>query len=213
MKELAKICPKCKKENRDSAKFCESCGTDVSNVVDAHKSNGNTSGGLMDHWNKRSTKGKAGIGIVGLCCLGLILIVVFGGLMSPDKTTSNGTVTQQSAQTSQSTTSQSPITVKNLKVTNAGYGEYKVTCSLIPNQDESYLEMATIWYDSSGAVIEQNTLAWNIDDAKAGQTYKVTAPTYLYDEGTPTKVDVLIFDSVFSGGDASNAIYNQTLTV
>ena len=223
MKELAK-CPNCGKQNKITAKFCEGCGTALSDVTatSAPEESKSTSGGPMGWWNKQSTKGKAVIGIVGICCLGLILIVGIGGLMSPDQTTSNvqvnttqssnATPTASSSQTSSSDT-QGPIAVQNLKVKSGGYGDYDVTCTLIPNQDESYLEMATIWYDSSGAVIEQDPLSWNIDNAKAGQTYKVTGSSYISDKGTPVKVDVLIFDSVFSGGDASDAIYKQTLTV
>lgn len=225
MNKLTKICPNCKKENKDTAKFCESCGVSLNNstVTSEPKESKGTSGGLMGWWNQQSTRGKAAIGLVGLCCLGLIVVVGISGMMAPDKTTTQSSATQpttqqsttgQSAQTSQSSSNdQGPITVQNLKVSNAGYGEYKVTCSIIPTQDESYLEMATIWYDSTGAVIYQDTLAWNINNAKAGQTYKVTASTYLSDEGTPAKVNLLIFDSVFSGGDTSNAIFNQNLTV
>lgn len=43
-------------------------------------------GGLRAWWGKRSTKGKAAIGI---CCLGLILMVIIGGALSPDANTAN----------------------------------------------------------------------------------------------------------------------------
>lgn len=47
-------------------------------------------GGLRGWWNKRSTKGKAAIGI---CCVGLILMVIIGGTLSPDANTANTTNT------------------------------------------------------------------------------------------------------------------------
>ena len=45
-KELAK-CPNCGKQNKVTAKFCEGCGTDLSNVTDtsAPKESKSTSGG------------------------------------------------------------------------------------------------------------------------------------------------------------------------
>jgi len=88
MKELVE-CPNCGKQNKMNAKFCENCGTDLSNVNSTSKpeKSKNASGGIMDHWNKRSTKGKAAIGIIGLCCIGVILMVAISGLMAPDKTT------------------------------------------------------------------------------------------------------------------------------
>jgi hypothetical protein len=54
------------------------------------------------------------------------------------------------------------INVSNLKVSNEGYGTYYVTCDIVPNQDIDYLEMVLVWYDSSDAVIERTSLAWNI---------------------------------------------------
>lgn len=45
-------------------------------------------GGLRGWWSKRSTKGKATIGI---CCIGLILMVIIGGTLSPDANTANTT--------------------------------------------------------------------------------------------------------------------------
>jgi DNA-directed RNA polymerase subunit RPC12/RpoP len=42
---------------------------------------------IQDEWNKQSKNKKLGIGILGICCVGLILLIVFGGLLSPDKTT------------------------------------------------------------------------------------------------------------------------------
>lgn len=38
---------------------------------------------LMDFWNKRGTGGKIGIGVAGVCCLGILLIAVVG-LLSGD---------------------------------------------------------------------------------------------------------------------------------
>lgn len=105
------------------------------------------------------------------------------------------------------------VNVTNLKVSSEGYGMYYVTCDVVPKQDTSYLEMVLVWYDSSGAVIERSPLAWNINDAKAGQTIKARGMSSLYEKGTPAKVQVLLFDSSFSGGSDKGNIFNQTIPV
>lgn len=117
-----------------------------------------------------------------------------------------------SGDTQAATSDQSSITVENLKASSAGYGSYEVTASVTPTKDMDYMEMVLIWYDSSGAVLQKDPLAWNINNAKAGQTIKVKGTSYV-DSGEPAKVDVMFFDSVFSDGDESSAIYKKTLTL
>lgn len=121
MKELAKICPNCGKQNKITAKFCEECGTTSSDVTSPPKAKegSKSSGGVIGFWNKRSTKGKAGIGIVGICCLGLILIVGIAGLMSPDKiAVSNDTKMSNTIQNDTPTTNNSTATSNNNSVTS-----------------------------------------------------------------------------------------------
>lgn len=214
---MVKICPKCGKENSDAAKFCESCGTGLVHVNVSKKSESGSSGGLKGWWNEQGSGIKA-LSIIGLCFVGLLLIAGISGMMAPDKTTAQSAVANTSNSPSNSLSASSTpqsnaITVKNLEVTSGGYGDYDVTGEIIPNSDMDYLEMTLTWYDSSGAVIEKDPLAWNINDVKAGQTLKVDGSSYISDKGTPAKVDVLIFDSSLSSGDDSNAIYKQTLTV
>ncbi len=48
--------------------------------------------------NKQSKNKKLGIGIVGICCIGLILIIVFGGLLSPNKATTTADTKTYSGQ-------------------------------------------------------------------------------------------------------------------
>ena len=105
------------------------------------------------------------------------------------------------------------VNVTNLEVFNEGYGMYYVTCDIVPRQDTSYLEMVLVWYDSSGAVLDRTPLAWNINDAKAGQTIKARGMASLYQKGTPAKVQVLLYDSSFSGGSDKGNIFNQTISV
>ena len=135
------------------------------------------------------------IAILGIVAMVLLVVGVSG-------CTSSGTDSGQPA-----------INVTNLKVASTGYGFYSVSGKIVPNKDIDYLEAHAIWYDSSGAVIETSPLLWNINNAKKGQVYKFKGEDSLYQKGTPAKVDVLIFDSPFSGGDTSSAIYKKTITL
>ena len=90
---MTKVCPKCKTENMDNAGFCQNCGEELKEAVKVPlkdktgfktKESSAVTGGW---WSRQSTVVKAGLGIAGICCIGLILIVVLGGFLSPDKTT------------------------------------------------------------------------------------------------------------------------------
>lgn len=111
MKELTKYCPNCGKQNKDTAKFCEECGSNLNNATNASEPKEETessSGGIMGFWNKQSTKGKAAIGLVGLCCIGLILVVAISGMMAPDKTTTNTVAQASNSATPDSSSSTTP---------------------------------------------------------------------------------------------------------
>lgn len=99
---MTKFCPNCKKGNPDSAEFCGSCGEQFK-INSTESSVSNKKGGW---WGKQSSGAKAAIVIAGICCVGLILIIGIGGMLSPDKSTSNTTTT-----TSTSTTTSTPTEV------------------------------------------------------------------------------------------------------
>ncbi|MDO9627407.1 MAG: hypothetical protein Q7I96_07270 [Methanobacteriaceae archaeon] len=148
-------------------------------------------------------KNKLVIGAVVLLIMGIVAI----SGCTDSGSSSNGTSDSSSA------SSDSSLNVTNLKVVSEGYGMYKVKATITPDKDYGYLEMVLIWYDASGAVIDKNSLAWNINDVTAGQTLKVTGNGMLSGDEKPAKVDVLFFDSVFSGSDVSGAIYKKTIEV
>ncbi len=141
MNELTK-CPKCGKQNKVTAKFCESCGTDLSGVTatSAPTESGNTSGGPMGWWSKQSTKGKALIGIVGICCLGLILIVGIGGLLSPENTNATPQSSQSNVTSTPTTTpadTPKTVTIAQLYGSSIAKGTYvKVTGTVL--QSDGY---------------------------------------------------------------------------
>ena len=51
-----------------------------------------------------------------------------------------------------------------------------------------------------------------MNDVKANQNIKVSGTAYV-DSGTPTRAEIYVFDSPFSGGDLSTAIYSQNVTL
>jgi hypothetical protein len=84
---MTKICPNCKTENIDSAKFCKNCGNEMEETekpTQTKKSPKNSSIG----GNKQKNTSKT-LGIIGVCCLGILVIVVVSGMLSPDKTFAN----------------------------------------------------------------------------------------------------------------------------
>ena len=125
-----------------------------------------------------------------------------------------GAVTAISGCTNSGASSDQPkINVSNVKAVKGSFGMYDVSGQIIPNEDISYLEVAAIWYDASGAVIQTSPMIWNVNDAKKGQVYKFKGSDSLYEKGTPTKVQVLVFDSPFNGGDDSGAMYRQNVSL
>lgn len=150
---------------------------------------------------------KKKISVVTLALLVLAVVMVSGCTSSDTASNSTKSTSGQSSGTANA------LTVENLKIVSQGYGSYDIKADITPNKDFSYLEMVTIAYDSSGAVIEKSPLVWNINDAQAGQKYKVTGMMYISGNEKPAKVDVLIFDSVFSSGDEEGYLYKKTVTV
>lgn len=91
-------CPRCGTENPEDAKLCKSCKRLLrmppkSPIYDKKESKE----GILETWNNQSNGIKIA-SIIGVCCLGLILIVGISGMLSPDKNTVNST--NQPAQTS-----------------------------------------------------------------------------------------------------------------
>jgi len=144
---------------------------------------------------------KRNFGAVGV--LGIVLLVVaMSGCVSDDNS-SNGSATSSASQ----------ISFTNVSVTSDGYGSYTIKGDLIPTSNMDYVEMVAVWYDASGAVIDQDPLSWNSNNLVSGQLYKVNGMSDLYDKGTPAKVELYFFNSPFSGGDYSSAFYKHTVNI
>lgn len=115
-KELTKICSNCGNENKNTSKFCEKCGTTLVDTTIKSKSNIES---LKSSWNKQSSGVKAIMGIAGVCCLGLIILVVIGGMFSPDVNTSNTTLTSSENATTNNLTSNNNVSSKSNASENA----------------------------------------------------------------------------------------------
>jgi len=116
---VTKICSNCKSVNADDATFCQNCGKSINQTSKATQSSNNpkSGGGISDRWNKQSKRNQAAIGIAGVCCIGLIIIIAVGGMLSPNQTANtantNSTTTPTPTTTSNSTSS-STNTASNL---------------------------------------------------------------------------------------------------
>ena len=100
-------CAKCGKEyelkaNEKLSNFQCECGGELtsneitSETVKTKKSKEKPD--IKEEWNKQSKNKKIGIGIAGVCCIGLILIIVFAGVFSPNKTTTTANSKSYSGQ-------------------------------------------------------------------------------------------------------------------
>ena len=88
---MTKVCPNCKTVNHDNSRFCQECGTEIDvapNVINSDKTSGS---GATKWWNKQSKGGKTAIGVVSVCCLGIILIIAIAAMASPDNTSTTPT--------------------------------------------------------------------------------------------------------------------------
>lgn len=113
---MTKICPDCGNKNKETSKFCEDCGTTLNGNQIKSKSNLES---LKSIWNRQST----GVKAIGVCCLGLIILVVIGGIISPDVNTSNTTYQSSDADSTDKNT-QSTKTAQSAN-TQAG-NEYTI---------------------------------------------------------------------------------------
>lgn len=91
---MTKTCPNCGKENPDNSSFCKNCGTDLKSVSSAPASKG----GPVGWWSEQTNLVKA-LSIIGICCVGLLVIVGISAILSPDSNTSTTTSTPTSTQT------------------------------------------------------------------------------------------------------------------
>ena len=84
------ICPHCGAENPEDAKLCKSCKRILRMARKSPITSTKTQprDGIFETWNKQSNGFKS-LSLIGVCCLGLILIAGISAMLSPDKNTQN----------------------------------------------------------------------------------------------------------------------------
>lgn len=107
---MTKECPKCGEKNLDNSHFCKNCGIELNEVTKPQKRKEvakppkSSKSGPMGWWEKQSNFVK-GLSIVGVCCVGLILLLFIGSIVFPDTSTTTTTPTSTSTTTPTTTSS------------------------------------------------------------------------------------------------------------
>ena len=115
---------------------------------------------------------------MGVCCLGLILIVAIGGMFSPDKTTTTApTTTQTSTQPTTTTTQPTQTSTGSMQVLSSSsrrdsIGNYIISGEIKNNYNTpvTYPQIVGTGYDSSGKVVASHTTYADLDTIPAGGT-------------------------------------------
>jgi hypothetical protein len=106
------FCSQCGTENPADAKLCKSCKKVLTKVPPTSATKSKKSGeGIAETWNKQANAIKA-LSIIGICCVGIILIVGVMAMFSPDKNTATTGTTTPTTST-QSTNSASSSSSNN----------------------------------------------------------------------------------------------------
>jgi hypothetical protein len=120
-------CPYCGAENPDSAKLCKTCKrllTEIKWKNSSKSNNKEKSAGLsFKTWNKQSNSVKA-LGIVSICCIGLILILGVNAIFFPNDNTQNSLLTQTASFQSSAGYSLSLSINKMISYYDAGFKDF-----------------------------------------------------------------------------------------
>jgi hypothetical protein len=122
---MTKICPNCDTKNIDRAGFCQNCGFKLKNLNKGH-----TPPEKQGWWDKQSNGKKAGIGLAGVCCIGVLIIIIAGSFLTPDNISINTTNASNSTSNSNNVPNTNiyedeyvkfnvPSTITILKLSNA----------------------------------------------------------------------------------------------
>ena len=113
---MTKKCSNCKTDNPDNSSFCQTCGDPLAEVNTPIKTDTINGNGLGGFWNKQSKNGKIALG-VGVCCLGLIVILAIGGMMAPDSNSNTSTSNNNASTTNASTPASTSSTPTKTTIT------------------------------------------------------------------------------------------------
>lgn len=110
---MSKLCPNCKSGNSNDATFCQNCGKNLNSSTQATQrvNNPRSGGSISNRWNNQSNRNKTALGVAGVCCFGLIIIIAIFA-MSPDHNTDTVN-TNTTSTTPSTTTTTTPSTTTN----------------------------------------------------------------------------------------------------
>jgi hypothetical protein len=108
LKEIkgTKTCPLCGAQNPEDATICKSCKRLFRGAAPYEGDKKNSVDGAIETWNNQTNIVKA-LSIIGVCCIGLLLIVGIAGMFTPDKNTT-GSVQSSPTQTTTTPSNQNP---------------------------------------------------------------------------------------------------------
>ena len=170
MEEKETYCPNCGKKITDDGTFCSKCGTNIHTYEPpTQKTKPKTK--ITD--NTDLLKGI----LVGICLIVIVIsIILIAG--------SIGNISSNSG-----------LVVQNVTVSDDLIGQ-KFTADIMPDKDYDYLGATIVYYDANGAVLNTNSLLWNMPDVHKGQPIKMQGTSYSYDyAGKPASAKILFFDS------------------
>ena len=81
---MSKICPNCKAENSNIAEFCQNCGNKIHKEAKEPQVDRSTNNAELGGWWRGLSNSGKGTVFGGICCVGLIVIIVFSGFMSSE---------------------------------------------------------------------------------------------------------------------------------
>jgi hypothetical protein len=198
---MTKTCSNCKTDNPDNSAFCQKCGQTLEDTNNPIKTNSTKGDGISGFWNKQSKNGKIALG-VGICCVGLIIIIAIAGMMAPDNNT--GTSTSDNSTSTPSTTNTStPATTDTSTPASTTSSPTKTTISALMGTsipDGTNVQVSgTVLQSGDGFLIiydtNDNDLYVNLDDSNTKTAYENQVVTVVgttegpYDYTTVTGAD------------------------
>lgn len=135
------------------------------------------------------------IGIVLVCCVGILIVAAIGGILSPDQT---GTSTSNSDDTSVS----DPFNGKNAKMENvtieSSYGYFDVNGKIMFKNDEGYTSLeAEVTMNDGSKISESIVKNWN--NVKKDQWYTMDGNLFSTSGNDYSISDIKSVDFIFDG--------------
>jgi hypothetical protein len=177
---MTKTCSNCKTDNPDNSSFCQKCGQTLEDVKNPMKNNTTNGTGIGGFWSKQSKNGKIALG-VGVCCLGLIIIIAIAGMMAPDNNTGTSTSNNSTSTTNTST----PATTDTSTPASTTSSPTKTTINALMGTsiaDGTNVEVSgTVLQSGDGFLIieddNDNDLYVDLDDSNTKTAYENQAVT------------------------------------